>query len=637
MATRQTLAIRRLALENFRSYSSAEFDPLGARVLIIGENNAGKSTIRNAIAWALLGVCEGLDAAGRGVAALVHVPNAPMRVELDAVGVGRIVRSVDAKGKIDLQVLRVVGEGVDEVVERLASGGVKDVQGWILDKLGVSPEVLAAVLDYGAFLALDHASAKATLLGVLNVRVAFEGANLTLAQLDQAEQTARENRQLAKRELAAAGTPREPQEPVGRPRAALRADLAAFEMDGEESFGASNRRVGERDQVQRQIEQLQAEERRLASRLANADLDALRTSIDRDVLALAGLTFPDQAADLKAAADAADAAGRLSNLARLIDAITAHAPAKGCVIDASIPCRTPATYFRKAVDGLRDDRDQLQAEVQAGAQAAEARDAMRRRRQDLTEQIAAARARVALLQGDQDRLDVVRAELMDKAQTVDDLGRAIAADGEKSRGAGAKVETIKAALAEWDAYDQRMAEYTRATAAIDRLRERIAALETRCEQLGPNGLRVAALTEALGAFQRRVNAYLVKWDRQVEIQAEPWQVRVSVAGGPFRPASVLSKSERMRTGIALQLAIAATSGVGFAFIDECEMLDAKNNAALAALLLSNAGGQIFVASTRDASWPTPNIDGLVAIRVGLDSRSRSRVVENTAALAISTP
>lgn len=89
------MLIRSLEIEGFRSHLKSRIE-FGRLNLVLGPNAAGKSSILDAIGFALTGACRGTDEGGRGSDALVTLGTAPegLRVALET-DRGRFQRSLE--------------------------------------------------------------------------------------------------------------------------------------------------------------------------------------------------------------------------------------------------------------------------------------------------------------------------------------------------------------------------------------------------------------------------------------------------------------------------------------------------------------------------------------------------------------
>jgi hypothetical protein len=123
--------------------------------------------------------------------------------------------------------------------------------------------------------------------------------------------------------------------------------------------------------------------------------------------------------------------------------------------------------------------------------------------------------------------------------------------------------------------------------------------------LGPKGVRVGALGEALEAFSHAINEALGAFGYTLDFVLDPWGVSVN-----GRDSALLSTSERLRVGVAFALALATATKIGFVCIDGADLLDGPGRGILAELLLAWSGGQVIVAATRDT--PLASSEGMTA-------------------------
>ncbi len=206
--------------------------------------------------------------------------------------------------------------------------------------------------------------------------------------------------------------------------------------------------------------------------------------------------------------------------------------------------------------------------------------------------------------------DRIRAEMTALPDVSEAQARIETLQGSLEKGAGVQ----KAA----QAYHTALQGYEQALAHKQTLDAEVVRLEGLVQVLGPSGARVKALGDALGRFEAAVNGSLLPFGWAVHFEVEPWQVVVN-----GRPVETYSRSEQHRIGIALQVAIAELSGIGFAVVDELDMLDAKNRETMGVVLLRSALEQVIILGTREAESPLPKGSAaLASYRIGQqDGRS----------------
>lgn len=603
--------VARVTFQNFRCFAEASLTFTEVRTLIAGRNATGKSTIADAIAWCLTGRCRGLDGAGRGVAGLIRTGTSTMRVVVDLLtddGPLVVVREADAQ-------TRATTLAFGPSLLDLRRGGVAEIQAAIDDRLGTCAAVVATACDATAFFGLDHADAKDLLLRLLDVRVPVDGHALPLDALDAAHRTAELERAAAKKALAALGTKTPPPIPLQPPAAQLRATLDALTVNAAQARD-------EQAEARGQLVQLERRQRELTAGLANLRAQdrlvpasfATSLGVAERVLAHAEA----QLADLRTQEPAAPVTQRVAP--EWASRVAAHDPKDGCVFSASIPCKTAASHFRAYVERVRADVDAQQAHATA---VRSWRDLLAQQEQEtekVRREVATKRARLAqsediatAITAGEEKLEAVTREIEAVRAGLVDVAEASEPSSREARAA------VEQQLAVWAQYDQAHAAYQAHGARAAALKAEIATLEARCQTMGPRGARVQALRAALDGFLRGVNAIASRWAFRFDITPDPWAVTVN-----GRDVALLSASERLRVGVALQLAIVQAAGFGVAFIDAIDVLDKGNNRELSGVVLHpEAANQIVLAATREDDAPVPVVEGLQVVRlaVGADGAS----------------
>jgi DNA repair exonuclease SbcCD ATPase subunit len=626
------MKVTRVELLNFRSYRSLVVPLTSWRTLIIGRNGAGKSTLGQAIQWAITGRCPGLDGAGRGTAELKRQGHDNMSVLVDVAGLGTIIRTVDGKNTT-LQIAKRITDGDAEGYDPIARGTVSDVQAAIYKKLHTREELLEAAVNSGAFLELEHGEAKDLLMRLLNVQVAVDQElrsklavlndedppdYLTLSAVDELEKRARDKRLVAKQRVKDMGAPREPKLPdaiAEAPSAAeLQTRLAKIKSSAAELFAADNQRAGQAKELTARKTRLERELADLDKNLAGVDVDQARERLEKieaDRAAAIGQVDRGKLDSLRQ--KIAESRGELNASEKLLLAVRKHSPAKGCILDASIPCKTPAKAFKdhlESIDAKRINLERVVASAEGEAKAIEVAastlDGLDREEKDL-------RRRLEGFEKSEALRDEKRTEMVAVLADLENASAAPSPEIEKKRDEVTRVETM---LQAWRDHDARVKAHQEAKEKIARFEKDVERLEELCAMLGPKGLRVDALRLAVDRFETKVNGFLDGWGFRIKLSIDPWGVSVN-----GRPSTMLSKSEKLRLGIGLQLAIVESSDLGFAFIDEADVLDKINNATLAKLLMTTgvgtegSAGQVIVAATRDDDYTPPTLENLQVVRL----------------------
>lgn len=564
--------LRELELRNFGSHAHTRIPFTAPVTFLIGENNHGKSTIPEALEYALLGSARGINGRGEGTDDLVRTGTTHMRVTASLANLGDIQREVK--------------DGRRRVVVSDVAPDEGYLEGVIHERLQASPALIRAALSPETFLTFAHGDAKTLLLGVLDVRVPIGDEQLTLADLEARYAQAFEDRKLAKKALADHRLPAKPEadppppiEELETRLRDLRAQAAALADEGAEARG---RRVA----LTARLDALTQERTALAQRILtygdpHADLDGLERRLQELEAARRAVTeAPEVLAETKELAELGprlvDARGRLKTVAAAVDGIKVHTPEKGCVLAADVPCLTPVkefrgrlTAFEKEITKLQRQIDQAEARqmlLQAAADERTAQTAERSRvALDLERERGVLQNRARDLQTDQARLEEVLAETASIQTDIANCGTV--AENPQLEALRLRITLGEQKVPQARALAKAWADYTAAHEAVTQLRQEVERLEQRCEDLGPKGARVQALAAALGAFTEQINESLRRFGYELAFSLEPWQMRVN-----GRALARLSMSERLRVGLCVQLALAEVSGFNLIVIDNSEQI-----------------------------------------------------------------
>lgn len=592
------MKLSHLTLTSFRSFVGMELPLDAPRVLIAGLNGSGKTTVANAIRWALTGHCDGTDA--RGAGAEILIPDGAQRAEVGLAldGIGTLTRSYAEHG------------GGTFAVD--AFTGTSQIQQQALYiKLNTTPEFLDAVLDTGIFLDLNHVAAKALVLSLLGVKVqpyGAEGPSWTLDELDQRYKQAFEERKVAKKVLAGMTVPPPPTGQMPSVQA-IEDQLAKLRT----SLGALREAVGSIAGRRKALEQ---ERNRQSAQPEDGPPDDVSEKIAELQAKLTEL----EAAAVPAVDAVAPAKGdpqRLTFLRSSVEMIQRHLPKNGCVLDREIPCKTAAAAFTDRLKVLTDELKALDPKPAAAQQAESPLTVARRQLRAFEQQQAERFAELARREEAARRVAAIEQELAGLAITATQDAEIQTLEGRITKGE----QLLKDARAHWAAVEAAKT----AAAARQAQEAEVARLEALVEELGPNGVRVQALADALGRFEAAVNPYIEPFGWRVSFKVEPWEVFVN-----GRPAESYSRSERYRIGIALQMGIAMLSGLKFAVIDEMDMLDVANRGLVTKMLLQAPLDQILILGTREAAQALPTVPGVLCYRL-VKQGDRSDVAERTAA------
>ena len=601
------MKIRSLSLRDFRSYESASISGLNGFNFVCGPNGAGKSTILDAIAAALTGTCRGADT-GRSLDELRRIP-------------------AEGKGKKWELALTVERAGQHySIVRREGEGPRAAVQSLVDRDLGIPASRIRACLYSGELLRLDRKDAQRLLLDLCGEELVFPvelqkqvltllGRTVTMVganELDGLYQQAYEARAEASRALKA----------LTVPDAALPPDLAALagrpldeiEDQAEQVKGKLARLRIERDELLARVARAEGDRPRLeeeirakSARLAEAEKAAKLAPSIKAAITKAEAAFDAAAYRQRTAEQAhADACARRDEIRQAVQSIREQIEQVKSVGPACPTCSRTLTKEARSEMLAAAMQEQMKAEVNLG-RAEKLVDEARRAAAAApgADKEKAALAELRAKQAAAVRADEARTQLAEElAASRDALAALDGAEGEPLEQLREKAAAIEGRIAAGGARLEALTRYLGAlqgreaiVAKRDEAEARHAALSSLCALLGPGGLRAQA-TGGVGAFEAVVEELLrpmgfdVDLGPLVRLEDDP---RVN-----GRPARLLSSSELIRFGVALQIAIARASGLGIVAVDDWDRLDpASAKAAQGALAAALADGldQVLVFST----------------------------------------
>lgn len=584
------MRIESLQLHNFGSFRSARFAFDAPITLVYSPNNAGKSTLCDALAWCLTGLCRGTDRRGAGIESVISDGADTMKVAVS------LRPRTDDPATID--VVRGVKDRSALLQINGGAGRLADQQAKLGQILGYSDTIVSALLNSRAFLDLAHADAKAILLTILDVRVPIDGEALTLGQIDARYQAAFEQRKVAKAQLQAVRVPDAPVDDAPD-LVALEEQLQTLRDEEKLRLAAVAKDHGRREQLEREHADAGNDLHRLEQAIdKTADLADQIASID-ERLAMLEPTAGDEPVLQAHRTKLAAADGRLPMLERTLLSIRTHDPKKGCVLDGEIPCQTAAKHFGGQVARLEQEVQTLKADKDAATEALQAQRSLAGERSRLEADLRSLRDR-------HQARETLRAQHRERQQQrdrlleqLDALPEAAALDPDlatlqhRIRRGESTIIDARGVVDAWRRHQE-----AKDKQAV--LAKEVATLEQRVEQLGPKGARIDALAAAVSVFEAAINGALERFGYTLAFQLDPWDVRVN-----GRSAVRLSESERLRVGLCLQLALADVTGLGLVVIDGADLLDARNRGALVEVL-GSWEGQAIVTATRDE--PPPAMD-----------------------------
>lgn len=595
------MRLTKLELTAFKSFAGVVLPVDAPRVLIGGLNGTGKTSVREGVKWALQGRCQATDGKGSGVGQL-----APLGTSLVAVGLQ------DATGR---HVSRQWKNGESTLTVSGFTGTAQAQQQGLYDHFKTDERFLSSVLDSSVYLDLHHADAKALILALLNVRIRLSDTDdheYTLDEMDALHKTAFDKRRDHKRDLQRFGVPSKPAERSVPSLQAVDDQLAKLRKlleDQQQALGAAG---GSSDVLRKR----------------KADVEELLTSCVNQIAALEALNLQQEIESIEERLAIIEAdvpadpslAGEVVNVEFLTTrsaTIVKHDPKAGCILSTDIPCETAKKHFTKVAKAM-------QALIAAAptADAPKSESPLTTVRKTLNG-LKAKAAELTYFREHKPKLIWELTEIDEALKTAGDTTEAQKLVDETKARIAKGQDVRKDAEAYWTAQKA----FEEAMATRVRMETELQTLEQTVDALGPNGLRAQALSAAMGRFEEAVNTFSTPFGFTFKMSVDPWEVMVNGRG-----LETYSKSEQYRIGIAIQLAIAAVSGLSFAIVDEVDMLDANNRMLLTKMIMTAPLEQVIILSTREDNQALPSgVPGLWAYRLGKDDGGRSFVAEQSAA------
>lgn len=617
------MRISSIALRHFRSAKGLVLDTDAPRVYICGRNGVGKTTVKQAARWALRGVTEDTDARGLGWEMLQPVGTNAVAVGLTFGSGFTVERGYQGKNK--------------ELLVNNNPAEISVSQTAIYERLQVPPAFIDAVLETSYFVDLSHADAKAFVLSLLDVKIPVPRADGTqeLLSLDQVQARYKvefDRRTQAKANLRAHQIPSfTPQDDMPE-TADVVALLEKRRAELKTLVEASGNVAGQREALAQELQRAEQVPWRPAGVAVPTEDEIARL---KAIVDEAEQMLEAAVTELAKRPEAPKRAKRgeepqlipVQTLEAVMEALTAHKPLQGCVMDGNVPCETSKIKFTHRVKAIRADLDSRE---QTEAPAAADVDPL----QDTREAIDAARQKyVRAVKVAEDAAAATAANTL-RQETIDGI-RARQAALQDDPEAQAAIADLETRIRKGEMIEARAREYWKAKkahgdalATQERLKADVDRLEAMVELLGPKGAMVPALSKAIGEFEDRINATTETLGWKIRFDLDPWRVWVNQ-----RPLESYSESQRFRIGVAVQLAVAALSGLGFVVVDRLDMLDTINRAEMTKLLLAAEAidvQQVIIIATRDEDQTLPAVPDMKAYRLGLNDASETVVLEGIA-------
>jgi DNA repair exonuclease SbcCD ATPase subunit len=604
------LIIKSLSITNLRSHRLTELNGFEKVVMCVGQNYSGKSTILDALCFALKGVCRGTDEAGRNSDRLIS-----------ADGNGRqLAKSFTVKVETDVGVIERTGPGdgprsavqtaVDGLLGRASTRLVDPrllIQStWFFELTANEQKAVIQRLTAAEVRRQDVAGALGQDFAAIEALWPAEEASRSLSDLDEIEKHVREQRRLAKKEADFL----RPVDLGSYPEAIRKLTVAQAE-DLEQKIGTKLKAL--KDQARQQSAGPEIERGKLV--LLEGAVEALKMQIASQPIA----SIQDLDKDI--ASTEAEIAKRREG------AVGMPGPSDVVGAKAKLAQLKTATGKCWVCDRLLDEKHKAKIRAKLEGEIASAEKAQA---EIVTLQRQVAKLTAWLDDRRQARADLAAAlkanegvaEKMDAALRAVEKQRAVVkALQPAEEGLDARIKTGDERLVEVRTYLQARRLYERQLKQVEVVSARVATMERLCEALGPKGPVRTGIASTGGVdFAAAVNEVAAPLGLNVAIEPEPFRI---LARG--RDASLLSTSQQLRLGFAMQIVIARMTGLGFVCVDNLDWIDQAGRRTISQAVRT-IPEQVFVCATLampDDQYRAPTLPGWGFYLVAGDGDSSS--------------
>lgn len=562
------MKIDRLSLKDITRYSDFEFDFDRKMTMFYGRNAAGKTTLVDAMTFALAKSCARTDKAGKGADTMIRSGQ-----EHGSIGV-----TVTVDGK-SLKVGRGLSAGKTQTYVEDFGGKEAEKQAAVLEFLGVDANVLRAALSTDGFLDLSTAEQKAMLFNLLGL--SFDRADITKQVVEEVAPDG----EAAQKMLDAAPSN------LWTGDGATFGNLHKHFYDLRRNVSREVKEMGVPPEIppavdDSMVEGTRAEIKRLRDEryaVMNEASAVKKRNEERDALMEALLDlqtrFENAGHPEEARREHEELGERLGVLEReiggrkaavnvLMDTASEVRAAQNCPMSPEVPCPLTAedrvriaddmeAKAQKVVDELAPLEEELLAVVQRKADLAPEirKDSKAALKEAITRH--EARMREAGVHEDLDEAKV-QAEAEALAQRADEMEATLL---EVVKAQGARGQVIEA------------------HAKRDEILKREEVLNALVKALSPSGLPGRILAGAIAPVETRANdrlQALTGGAYKLSIVHEPDFGVYVTHDGATTDLKRLSTSERMRIGVVLQDALVSLTGLKFLLLDNAEVLDREN-------------------------------------------------------------
>lgn len=595
------MRIQKLKLYNFSSHVSTtiDFSPDASVTMIVGNLGAGKSSILQAIEYALVGDCGYYRKRTDDRSELVH----DLKQTQDGMGVtmitdrGRIERNKNANG-----------ESFSWNGDTKTTASALDTA--ITDALGCSKTIISAALNVGNFFDLEADKQKELIIALIGAEVKHEkvvelfkgepeaftllaGRLDSLQAIANAHQYAYDRRTIVKRELKELKPPPAP-EGTPPPLEKLKTLMAQVERDLQEKIAQKARMEGA-GQVASVRQRLEARQKELQAKIQAGNENFPEYAKVAKVLEERLETAKQMRGSAAETAVTMETQARVagSTLLAIRRNVELLSNFNGRCVAGDHLCPAPASDMKSALELQKVNLARARAATEQFDIESKKLNALR---DDLSDIQAAEQAIRVYAQEGQDRqryaseLAQVQKEIVGLNGAGADPAKILELDAEITaiRERIGRGRTQLDAAASWLERERQV----KAVALSRATKEKeLGYLESLVDFLSPRGVKVQLIDERLERFTTRVNKALTPFRFTMSIQLEPWRIIVG------RPLSRLSRSERFRVSVGFQVALAQMTGLNFVVCDDAEILTPEARRDLMKTLIGHGLDQSIVAMT----------------------------------------
>jgi DNA repair exonuclease SbcCD ATPase subunit len=605
------MVIKSLSITNLRSHRLTELNGFEKVVMLVGQNYSGKSTVLDALCYGLRGVCRGTDEGGRNADRLVSAdgngrPLAKtftVKVETDAGIIERTGPGDGPRSAVQTAVDGLLGR----VSTRLVDPRLLIQSTWFFELTPNEQKVVIQQLTAAEVRRQDVAQAIGHDFAMIEHLWPAELQARPLSDIDEIEKYLREQRRAVKKEADFL----RPVDLGTYPEAIRKLTVAQAE---ELEQKIATKLTALKAQHRQQSAGPEVERRRLAD--LEAQVEALKMQIASKPVANLHDLDKDIASTEAEIAKRVEEIGRFMNRPQQGEDAAARleqlraATGKCWVCDRVLDEKRKAVLRARLEKQLKEAADVQGDITRLNREAQKLKAWVDERRQAKADLSAALKAN----EGAAERLDAALAAVEKQRAVVKDLQPA-------EEGLEGRIKTGEDRLVEVRTYLQARRLYERQTAEVATVGGRVATLERLCEAFGPKGAIRTGIASTGGVdFAAAVNEVAGPLGLNVAIEPEPFRI---LARG--RDASLLSTSQQLRLGFAMQIAIARITGLGFVCVDNLDWIDQAGRRTISQAVRA-IPEQVFVCATLampDQDYKAPTLPGWGFYLVSGDGDSSS--------------